>query len=57
MSDASLSGKKWVTSWAASIQGPYPLGNSSAQPDMSRVFPVPANGAGDQTFRLIVRPT
>ena len=57
MSDASLSGWKWVTSWAASVQGPYPLGNSAAQPDMSRVFPVPVNGARDQSFRLIVRPT
>jgi len=46
----------WVTSWAASVQGPYPVGNPSAQPDMSRVFPTPANGAQDQSFRLIVKP-
>lgn len=51
------SGTKWVTSWGASVQGPYPIGNPSAMPDMSRVFPVPANGARDQSFRLIVRPT
>ncbi len=57
MDDPALSGQQWVTSWAASVQGPYPLGNSSAQPDMSRVFPVPVNGARDQSFRLIVRPT
>jgi lysophospholipase L1-like esterase len=46
----------WTTTWAASAQGPYPVGNPSAQPDMSRVFPVPENGARDQSFRLIVRP-
>ncbi len=53
----TLSGTHWVTSWGASIQGPYPIGNPSAMPDMSRVFPVPASGARDQSFRLIVRPT
>ena len=47
----------WVTGWAASVQGPYPVGNSSAQPDLSRVFPQPQTGARDQSFRLIVRPT
>ncbi len=59
MSDSAppTSGTKWVTSWGASVQGPYPIGNPSAMPDMSRVFPVPANGARDQSFRLIVRPT
>lgn len=46
----------WTTVWTASVQGPYPVGNPSAQPDMSRVFPVPAEGARDQSFRLIVRP-
>jgi lysophospholipase L1-like esterase len=47
---------KWVTSWAASVQGPYPVGNPSAQPDQRFAFPVPANGASNQTFRMIVRP-
>jgi len=47
---------KWVTSWAASAQGPYPVGNASAQPDQRFAFPVPANGARNQTFRLMVRP-
>ena len=56
-SSQAQSGAQWVTSWGASIQGPYPIGNPSAMPDMSRVFPVPANGARDQSFRLIVRPT
>jgi lysophospholipase L1-like esterase len=46
----------WVTSWAASVQGPYPVGNPSAQPNMALVFPTPDIGARDQSFRLIVRP-
>ena len=47
---------KWVTSWAASVQGPYPVGNPSAQPDQKFAFPSPEAGARDQTFRLIVLP-
>lgn len=47
---------KWVTTWAASVQGPYPVGNPSAQPVQKFAFPVPENGARDQTFRLIVTP-
>ena len=46
----------WVTSWAASAQGPYPAGNATLQPDLSDVFPLPDAGARDQSFRLIVRP-
>ncbi len=46
----------WVTSWAASAQGPYPVGNTVLEPDLRRVFPEPAQGAKDQTFRLIVKP-
>ena len=30
--DAAPKGEKWVTTWAASVQGPYPVGNPSAQP-------------------------
>ncbi len=45
-----------MVGWAASIQGPYPVGNPSAQPDQQFAFPLPASGANDQTFRLIVRP-
>jgi lysophospholipase L1-like esterase len=48
--------QKWVTSWAASVQGPYPVGNPSAQPNLSTVFPAAEAGARDQSFRLIVRP-
>lgn len=46
----------WVTSWIASVQGPYPVGNPSAQPDQSRIFPLPQPQANDQSFRLIVKP-
>ena len=49
-------GEKWVASWAASPHGPYPSGNPSAQPDLSGVFETAAEGAVDQTFRLIVKP-
>ena len=49
-------GQKWAATWAASVHGPYPSGNSSAQPDLKHVFPNPAEGAVDQTFRLIVKP-
>jgi lysophospholipase L1-like esterase len=46
----------WVVSWTGSVQGPYPYGNASAQPDQTFAFPDPADGAQDQTFRLMVRP-
>jgi len=38
------------------VQGPYPVGNPSAQPDLSLVFPSAETGARDQSFRLIVKP-
>jgi lysophospholipase L1-like esterase len=47
----------WVTSWAASSQGPFPAGSAVALPDQSFAFPDPAAGANDQTFRMIVRPS
>jgi lysophospholipase L1-like esterase len=50
------SAAKWVTVWTGADQGPYPVGNPSAQPNLSLAFPVPATGAHDQTFRMIVRP-
>jgi lysophospholipase L1-like esterase len=46
----------YVTAWAASVQGPYPVGNATAQPDLTFAFPDAAKGASDQSFRLIVRP-
>lgn len=55
--DASAQSRHhWVASWAASVQGPYPVGNPSAQPNLSLTFPSPEIGAREQTFRLIVRP-
>jgi len=53
---AAPKGDKWVTTWAASVQGPYPVGNPSAQPVLKFAFPVPESGARDQTFRLILQP-
>ena len=55
-SAAAADRTNWVTSWAASVQGPYPAGNPSAQPNLSLVFPSPETGARDQSFRLIVKP-
>lgn len=55
--DAALpAGQKWVATWAASVHGPYPSGNPSAQPDLKYTFPDAAQGAVDQSFRLIMRP-
>src|SRR5215813_846452 len=48
--------QKWVTVWSASVQGPYPSGNASAQPDLRFAFPTPTAGARDQTLRLMVQP-
>lgn len=50
-------GQAWATSWAASVQGPYPVGNPSAQPDQRFAFPSAQAGAHDQTLRLVVRPS
>lgn len=47
---------KWVVSWVGSVQGPYPTGNPSAQPDLKLAFPSAEAGARDQSFRLIVKP-
>jgi lysophospholipase L1-like esterase len=53
---AAQPAERWVTSWAGSVQGPYPVGNPSAQPDQRFAFPSATTGAREQTFRLIVRP-
>jgi lysophospholipase L1-like esterase len=53
---AAQAADKWATAWAASVQGPYPVGNPSAQPVLKFAFPTPETGARDQTFRLIVLP-
>jgi hypothetical protein len=49
-------GESWVVSWTGPVQGPYPVGNPSVQPDQKFAFPDPVTGARDQTFRLMVRP-
>ena len=49
-------GDRWVASWVASAQGPYPVGNPSAQPDQKFAFPAAETGARDQTLRMVVRP-
>ena len=46
----------FVVAWTASAQGPYPVGNATAQPELRFAFPDVAKGATDQSFRLIVRP-
>ena len=57
VSFAEAKGRKWVASWTAPVQGPYPSGNASAQPNLRFAFPsAAAEGARDQTFRLIVQP-
>jgi lysophospholipase L1-like esterase len=48
--------QRWATVWAGSVQGPYPVGNPSAQPDLSFAFAHPENGAHEQSFRLIIKP-
>jgi lysophospholipase L1-like esterase len=55
-SHAQSAPARWITSWTGSVQGPYPVGNPSAQPDQRFAFPVPETGARDQSFRMIVRP-
>jgi lysophospholipase L1-like esterase len=52
----NLSDTIWATAWTGSVQGPYPAGIPSAQPDQRFAFPDPAIGARDQSFRLIIRP-
>src|SRR5213593_3546230 len=53
---AAQSTQTWVVSWIGSVQGPYPVGNPSAQPDMKLAFPSADTGARDQSFRMIVKP-
>lgn len=48
---------RWATSWTGSVQGPYPVGNPSAQPDLRFAFPSADIGARDQTMRLMVMPS
>ena len=54
--DMAMPNRHWVASWTGSVHGPYPIGNPSAQPNLSLAFPSPESGARDQTLRMIVRP-
>ena len=56
-SGVAQSNETWVVSWTGSTQGPYPLGNPSAQPDLTLAFPSAETGARDQSFRMIVKPS
>ena len=56
MVSAPAHAERWAASWTGSAHGPYPIGNPTAQPEMKFAFPVPEQGARDQTFRLIVHP-
>jgi lysophospholipase L1-like esterase len=53
---APLSEGRWVTSWAASAQGAYPVGSTIAQPDLRAALPEPTEGLRDQSLRMILRP-
>ena len=46
----------WVTTWAASAQGPYPVGSAIAQPDLSAAIPSAAEGLVNQSLRMVLRP-
>ena len=46
----------WVASWTASVHGPYPIGNATAQPELKFALPATEKGASDQSFRMILRP-
>lgn len=46
----------WVTVWAASAQGAYPVGSTIAQPDLRAALPDAAQGLVDQSLRMRLRP-
>ena len=56
LASSPAAAEKWVTSWVGSVQGPYPVGNAVAQPDLRFAFPSQETGAKDQTFRLVIKP-
>ena len=55
-SQPAMADERFIAVWTGAVQGPYPLGNPSAQPDLGFALPNPTMGAVDQSFRLIVRP-
>ncbi len=56
MSTALPSGSHWVTAWAASAQGAYPVGSTIAQPDLNRALPEMKQGLVNQSLRMVLRP-
>lgn len=56
MSTALPSGHHWVTVWAASAQGTYPVGSTIAQPDLSRALPDVRQGLVNQSLRMVLKP-
>jgi lysophospholipase L1-like esterase len=56
MSEAQAAAGHWVTVWAASAQGAYPVGSTVAQPDLSGAVPDAAQGFVNQSLRMLVRP-
>jgi lysophospholipase L1-like esterase len=56
MSKALPSGSQWVTVWAASAQGAYPVGSTIAQPDLSRAWPEATQGLVNQSLRMVLKP-
>jgi lysophospholipase L1-like esterase len=52
----ALAADAWVATWVASAHGPYPSGNPSGQVVQDFAFPDAAQGARDQTIRMMVRP-
>jgi lysophospholipase L1-like esterase len=48
--------QQWAASWTASVHGPYPIGNPTAQPELKFAVPSAETGSRNQSFRLIVRP-
>ena len=56
MSEAQAAAGHWVTVWAASAQGAYPVGSTVAQPDLSGALPDAAQGLVNQSLRMLVRP-
>jgi hypothetical protein len=56
LASPSAFAQQWAAVWTGSAQGPYPIGNPTAQPELKFAFPSPEQGANDQTFRLIAKP-
>ena len=56
MSTMQGSAGHWITVWAASAQGAYPVGSTVAQPDLGGAVPDAAQGLVNQSLRMLLRP-